>query len=114
MAVQCASTRRSAPDSSAVLDLASRLRGGLIQPGDPAFDETRRAFHGGYDRVDGLGIRVSAPTVRRVLCHEGLGPAPRQSGPNWREFLHTQATTILAVDFFTVETMWLRRLYVLF
>ena len=58
MAVQCASTRRSAPDSTAVLDLASRLRGGLIQPGDPAFDETRRAFHGGYGRRPALIVRA--------------------------------------------------------
>src|SRR5439155_4718395 len=60
------------------------------------------------------GIRVSATTIRRVLCHEGLDPAPRRSGPTWREFLHAQATSILAVDFFTVETMLMRRLYVLF
>src|SRR5439155_18014961 len=72
----------------------------------------------GYVRIQGelagLGIRVSATTVRRVLGREGLDPVPRRSGPSWREFLHAQATSILAVDFFTVETIWLRRLYVLF
>jgi transposase InsO family protein len=43
-----------------------------------------------------------------------LGPAPRRSGPSWNEFLHTQARGVLACDFFTVETAWLRTLYVLF
>src|SRR5437879_1878838 len=72
----------------------------------------------GYVRIQGelagLGIRVSPTTIRRVLRQHGLDPAPRRSGPSWHEFLHAQAASILAVDFFTVETMWLRRLYVLF
>src|SRR5438128_667356 len=72
----------------------------------------------GYVRIQGelagLGLRVSAATIRRVLRQHGLDPAPRRSGPSWAEFLRAQAATILAVDFFTVETMWLRRLYVLF
>jgi transposase InsO family protein len=56
---------------------------------------------------------VSATTVRRVLHRHGVDPAPR-FGISWREFLRTQATTILATDFFTVDTVLLRRLYVLF
>jgi putative transposase len=72
----------------------------------------------GYLRIRGellkLGVRVSATAIRKVLRRHGLGPAPRRSGPLWSEFLRTQAHGILAVDFFTVETAWLRTLYVLF
>jgi putative transposase len=72
----------------------------------------------GYLRIRGellkLGVRVSATAVRTVLRRHGLGPAPRRSGPSWSEFLKSQAHGVLAVDFFTVETAWLRTLYVLF
>jgi putative transposase len=72
----------------------------------------------GYIRIQGecrkLGIRVGASTIKRLLLGEGLGPAPRRDGPSWSEFLRSQATGIIACDFFTVETMLLRRFYVLF
>ena len=72
----------------------------------------------GYLRIRGellkLGLRVSATAIRTILRRRGLGPAPRRSGPSWSEFLRSQARGILAVDFFTVETAWLRTLYVLF
>jgi putative transposase len=61
-----------------------------------------------------LGIRVSATTIRTLLRRHGLGPPARRSGPTWPEFLRNQAHGILACDFFTVETVWLRTLYVLF
>jgi transposase len=61
-----------------------------------------------------LGIRVGATTIRALLRRHGLGPAPRRSGPSWAEFLRAQAQGILACDFFTVETVGLRTLYVLF
>src|SRR5262249_1368112 len=71
----------------------------------------------GYQRIvgelKGLGIVVAATTVKKVLRAEQLGPTVRR-GPSWREFLRTQAQSILAVDFFTVDTVWLQRLYVLF
>lgn len=67
----------------------------------------------GYVRIQGecrkLGIRVGASTIKRLLLGEGLGPAPRRMGPSWSEFLRSQAEGILACDFFTVETMSLRR-----
>ncbi len=61
-----------------------------------------------------LGIRVSATKIRTLLRAGGLGPAPRRDGPTWGEFLRSQAGAILAVDFFTAETVLLRTLYVLF
>jgi transposase InsO family protein len=61
-----------------------------------------------------LGIRVGATTIRTILRRAGVPPAPRGTGPSWSEFLRTQARGILAMDFFTVETVWLRTLYVLF
>lgn len=72
----------------------------------------------GYLRIQGelqgLGIRASATTIRRVLARAGLDPAGRRFGPSWRAFLRTQAASILATDFLTVDTVSFRRLYVLF
>jgi putative transposase len=72
----------------------------------------------GHRRITGelakLGFKVSPSTVRRLLARAGLGPAPRDSGPGWREFLRAQAVSIVACDFFTVESVFLRRYYVLF
>jgi putative transposase len=66
----------------------------------------------GYRRIGGelarLGCRVSPTTIRRLLARAGLGPAPRRSGPGWREFLRAQAASIVACDFFTVESALLR------
>jgi transposase len=61
----------------------------------------------------GLGIVVSATTIRTILRRAGLGPAPRRDGPTWRQFLAAQAKGIVACDFFTVETVFLKTLYVL-
>jgi putative transposase len=72
----------------------------------------------GYQRIvgelKGLGIVVSATTVKKILREEQLGPAGTRKGPSWREFLRAQAKSVIAVDFFTVDTVWLQRLYVLF
>lgn len=72
----------------------------------------------GYKRIQGelkkLGHDVSAMTIRDVLRRWGLGPAPRRAGPSWSEFLHAQASAILACDFFTVYGAWGRTIYVLF
>ena len=72
----------------------------------------------GYPRIVGelksLGITVSATTVRAWLQAAGLGPASKRGKMTWREFVRLHRQSILAVDFFTVETIWLQRLYVLF
>ena len=72
----------------------------------------------GYLRIVGelkeLGIAVSKGSVANVLRRHGLRPAPRRSGPTWTELLRAQAKGILATDLFTVDTVALRRYYVLF
>jgi putative transposase len=72
----------------------------------------------GYQRIKGelqhLGVRVSATAICATLRRHGLNPAPRRAGGTWRAFLRQQAAGMVACDFFTVDTVWLRRLYVLF
>jgi putative transposase len=72
----------------------------------------------GYKRIQGelvaLGMPLSASSVWNVLHRHGIEPAPRRASVSWREFLRQQAAAILECDFFTVETLWLRRFYVLF
>ncbi len=58
-------------------------------------------------------MTVAQSTVWEILRTAGIDPAPRHSGPTWRQFLHAQAAGILAVDYFHVDTMLLKRLYVL-
>ena len=61
----------------------------------------------------GLGHDMAASTVWNILKKAGLDPTPRRSGPTWRQFLSDQAHAILAVDFAHVDTVFLRRLYIL-
>jgi putative transposase len=72
----------------------------------------------GYQRIKGellrLGVQVSATAIRTTLRSHGLDPAPRRATTSWRAFLRQQAAGIVACDFFSVDTVWLRRLYVLF
>ncbi len=71
----------------------------------------------GYRRIQGeltkLGLAVAPSTVWEILHAAGIDPAPRRSGPTWRQFLHAQAAGILAVDFLHADTVLLNRLYVL-
>jgi putative transposase len=72
----------------------------------------------GYRRIHGelcrLGYRIGASTIWTILHRAGVEPAPRRSALSWRQFLRVQANGVLAVDFFTVDTVFLQRLYVLF
>ncbi len=71
----------------------------------------------GHRRVQGelarLGHPIAASTVWQILHDAGISPAPRRSGPTWKQFLTAQARGILAVDFVHVDTVLLRRLYAL-
>ena len=72
----------------------------------------------GYQRIKGellrLGTQASATAIRTLLRRHGLDPAPRRAATTWQAFLRQQAAGIVACDFFTVDTIWLWRLYVLF
>jgi transposase len=96
-------------------------------PGRPALDAERVALilrlarenpRCGDRRIVGelkkLGLSVSETSVRNLLRRRGLPPAPRRSRLTWRAFLRQQAASLIACDFFTVETVSLRQIYVLF
>lgn len=95
--------------------------------GRPPLERSRRELilrlarenpHWGYKwivgELKGLGISVSATSVRKVLLAAGLQPAPGRMHSSWRGFLQAQAASVLACDFLTVETAFLQRIYVLF
>jgi putative transposase len=96
------------------------------RPGRPPVDQEVRQLilglarengHWGYVRVAGeirkAGVTVSATLVRNVLARAGIRPAPVRAS-SWRSFLRQHGNAILPCDLFTVDTVWLRQLYVLF
>src|SRR6266516_5418481 len=72
----------------------------------------------GYKRIHGelagLGFTLSPSTVWNILRRHGIDPVPGRAHLSWREFLRQQAAGIVECDFFTVDTVWLRRFYVFF
>jgi putative transposase len=96
-------------------------------PGRPSLDAELRTLilrlarenpSWGYQRIvgelKGVGIAVSATSVRKVLLEAGVHPAPQRGPSSWRAFLRAQAASMVACDFLTVETAFLQRIYVLF
>jgi putative transposase len=92
-------------------------------PGRPATDSEIRVLilrmarenpAWGYRRIHGelagLGVRLAASTIWTILQEAGIDPAPGRSSETWRAFLRSQASGMIACDFFTVETVLLRRL----
>jgi len=97
------------------------------RPGRPAVSEeirelvlrlARENSRWGYERIvgelAGVDMRVSATTVAKILRQAGVFPAGARARVSWRDFLRAHADSIIACDFFTVETLWLGRFYVLF
>jgi hypothetical protein len=72
----------------------------------------------GYRRIQGelvgLGLKLAASTVWSILQEAGIESAPRRLEQSWAEFLRAQAASILECDFLTVDTLFLKRFYVLF
>ena len=113
----CADTPTSSPDAGPTRDdnRAGRPRRSRSGPWCCGWPERTPSW--GYRRIHGelvgLGHPVAASTVWKILTTAGIDPAPLRSGPTWRQFLTAQAHAILAVDFAHVDTVFLRRLYIL-
>jgi putative transposase len=93
--------------------LAAELRGLVLRLARENPTWGYRRIHGELCRLGYRG-RIGASTVWSILHRAGIDPAPMRSGVTWRQFLRAQAQGVLAMDFFTVDTVLLKRVYVLF
>jgi putative transposase len=97
------------------------------KPGRPQIDDEIQALvvrlareneRWGHKRIQGellkLGVKLAKSTIASILSRHGIRPAPYRTRYTWRKFLRAQAASIVATDFFTVDTVFLKRLYVLF
>jgi hypothetical protein len=113
----CAGTDSWSGDAGRICTDGRDGRRSIVVYGRLSFDSHARTG-AGYRRIVGeqqsFGVSVSATSVRATLLRHGLPPAPQRDEHSWRDFLRQHAATTLACDFFTVETAWLKRIYVLF
>src|SRR5438046_429619 len=102
--------------SFAYWSLRGLLELGGVRGAGPAV--ARQNPRWGYRRIQGevvgVGIKLAGSTVWTILKEAGIEPAPKRLEQNWSEFLRAQAASILECDFLTVDTLFLKRFYVLF
>ncbi len=79
-----------------------------------ARENPRWGYKGIHGELLGLGIKLAPSTVWAILRGHGIEPAPRRAALSWAEFVRAQASATVVCDFLTVDTVWLRRLHVLF
>ena len=93
-------------------------RASLWAPFRSSCDWPERPRTWGYRRIQGelarMGVTLAPSSVWAILHRHGIDPSPMRTEPGWKEFVRTQASSMLACDFFSVDTVLLKRFYVLF